>query len=508
MSVLAALESLLQRLIGASSGSTYTLSRWIFLRALGVVFLIAFVSLWVQVKGLIGSQGILPAREFLTAAQAQLGGDRYRILPTVFWLGASDTVIQVACAIGATGAALLIADVAPGGMLVILWILYLSLTVLGQDFLSFQWDVLLLETAVLALFVAPWRLLPARPTTAVPALGILLLWWLLFRLTFASGVVKLTWSDPTWHNLTALDYHFWTQPLPTWTAWYMNLLPEWLKRASVVATYVLEIGFPLLFFGTRTMRLIGCAGTVLMQLMICTTGNYNFFNLLTIVLAGLLLDDRAWARLLPDSLIRWVSGPNPVPLEARGLGVVGTVLAVVLFVLATIRFAQTLAPAGRVPGGLFAWLEPFRSINGYGLFRVMTTTRHEIVIEGSDDGKTWRPYELRYKPGDPARRPGFIEPHQPRLDWQMWFAALSPYEAAFWFQELLARLLEGSPPVLGLLRTNPFPDHPPRYVRAVLYDYHFTTAAERRASGAWWTRRLVGAYSPVLSLPDSQMRER
>ncbi|HTH63151.1 MAG TPA: lipase maturation factor family protein [Gemmatimonadales bacterium] len=505
MSVLATLESLLQRLIGSSSGSSYTLSRWIFLRALGVIFLIAFVSLWVQVKGLIGSQGILPARELLTAVQAQLGGERYRLLPTVFWLGASDTAIQLACAVGATCAALLVADVAPGAMLVILWILYLSLTVVGRDFLSFQWDVLLLETAVLALFVAPWRLLPARSETAVPALGMLLLWWLLFRLAFASGVVKLTWSDPTWHNLTALDYHYWTQPLPTWTAWYMSQLPEWFKRASVVATYVLEIGFPLLIFGTRTMRLIGCAGIVLMQLMIFSTGNYNFFNLLTLALAGLLLDDHAWSHVVPDGLARWVSGPSPMPLPAGGLGIVGTVLAIVLFALASVRFVQTLTPGGRGLGAPIAWLDPLRSINGYGLFRVMTTARREIVVEGSADGTTWRAYEFRYKPGDAVRRPGFVEPHQPRLDWQMWFAALSPYEVTYWFQDFLTRLLQGSTPVLDLLRSNPFPDHPPKYVRAVLYDYHFTTEAERRATGAWWTRTYVGPYSPVLSL---QVRER
>ena len=496
---LTSLESLLQRLIGSSSGSTYTLSRWIFLRAVGLIFLIAFVSLWVQVKGLIGSQGILPAREFLTAVQAQLGGERYRMLPTVFWFGSSDAALQLACALGAICSALLIADVAPGPMLVMLWLLYLSLTAVGRDFLSFQWDVLLLETALLALFLAPWRLLPARSETAVPALGLLLLWWLLFRLTFASGVVKLTWHDPTWHNLTALDYHYWTQPLPTWTAWYMSQLPEWFKRASVVVTYVLEIGFPLLLFGTRTMRLIGCAGIVLMQVLIFTTGNYNFFNLLTLALAGLLLDDRVWSRVLPDALVRWIVGPNAVPLQARGLGIVGTVLAALLFVLASVRFVQALAPRGG-GGGPLAWLDPFRSINGYGLFRVMTTTRREIVVEGSDDGTTWRAYEFRYKPGDPLRRPGFIEPHQPRLDWQMWFASLSPYEVTFWFQEFLGRLLEGSPAVLGLLRTNPFPDHPPKYVRAVLYDYHFTTRPERRATGAWWTRTYVGPYSPVLSL--------
>jgi hypothetical protein len=497
---LTGLESLLQRLVGSASGSTYVLSRWIFLRALGVIFLIAFVSLWVQVKGLIGSQGILPARDLLTTAQAQLGAERYRILPTLFWFGASDAAIHAACAAGVACALALIADFAPPLMLVVLWALYLSLTVVGQNFLSFQWDVLLLETAVLALFVAPWHFVPGRPATSIPALGLLLLWWLLFRLTWASGVVKLTWGDPSWLHLTALDYHYWTQPLPAWTAWYVNLLPAWFQKLSVLLTYLLEIGFPLLLFGNRTMRLVGCAGIVWMQLMIFATGNYNFFNLLTIALTGLAVDDRIWSRVLPESLVRWVTGAVPPVAEARGLGLIGTVLAVVLLLLSTLRFIQTLTPGGRERITRLDWLEPFRSINGYGLFRVMTTTRREIVVEGSDDGTTWREYEFADKPGDVHRRPGFVEPHQPRLDWQMWFAALTPYEGAGWFQGFLVRLLQGSPPVVGLLRTNPFPDHPPTYVRALVYDYRFTTPAERRTTGAWWHRTLLGSYSPVLSL--------
>jgi hypothetical protein len=499
-SLLGAAGSSLRWLVGADRGSTYELSRWLFLRALGLIFLVAFLSLWVQVKGLIGSQGILPAQDLLRAVHAQLGPERYRLLPTVFWINASDTALHLACALGTVCAVALVADLAPTAMLIMLWGLYLSLTVVGRDFLSFQWDVLLLETALLALFVAPRHFLPGPASGAVSALGVLLLWWLLFRLSFASGLVKLTWGDPTWRNLTALDYHFWTQPLPTWTAWFAAQLPTWWKHASVVATYVLEIGFPLLIFGPRPLRLAACAGIVAMQLAIFTTGNYTFFNLLTIALAILLVDDQLWTRLLPGPLLGWARGTAATPAAP---GVVALALGVLLLAASTLRFFQTLTPGppgAGPPARVMAWLEPLRSINGYGLFRVMTTERREIVIEGSDDGTTWRAYEFRYKPGDPGRRPGFVEPHQPRLDWQMWFAALSVYEATPWFQGFLARLLEGAPAVLGLLATNPFPDHPPRYVRALLYDYRFTTPSERRATGAWWQRSLLGSYSPVLSL--------
>ena len=489
---------------GWGGGSTYALSRWVFLRAVGLIYLIAFVSLWVQVKGLIGAHGILPAQDYLGALRGMLGPERFRLAPSVFWLGASDAALQLACAAGVIGAVLVVCDVLPAPTLLVLWALYLSFETVGQDFLAFQWDVLLLEAGLLAVLCAPWSALPGRGLArAVPAFPLILLWWLLFRLTFESGIVKLLSGDPTWRNLSALDYHFWTQPLPTWTARYMAHLPAWCKRFMVLATYVLEIGFPFFMWGPRWARLLACAGIVFLQLLICATGNYTFFNLLTIALALLLVDDALWARLLPARLVQ-AAAPAAT---ASGRPVAGAVavlcVGAALLYAANVRLLFTLWPDARVVRPLaapVAWLEPLRSANGYGLFRVMTTERMEIVIEGSADGVTWQPYEFRYKPGDPARRPGFVEPHQPRLDWQMWFAALSSYDQTPWFHALLIRLLQGSPDVAALLGRNPFPDHPPTYVRALAYDYHFTTPAERRATGAWWTRALLGAYSPVVTV--------
>ena len=498
-------DSWSQWLVGSADGrSTYAFTRWVFLRALGVIYLIAFVSLWVQVKGLLGTQGILPAQQYLQVLRSYIGPERYRLAPTVFWLGAGDGALGLACGVGALCAALLICDVAPAACLAVLWVLYLSLVTVGRDFLAFQWDVLLLEAGLLAILFAPGHLLPTRAGgPPVSATALLLLWWLLFRLTFQSGLVKLTWRDPTWLDLTALDYHFYTQPLPTWIAWYAQQLPAWFKKLAVVVTYLLEMGLPLLIFGPRSLRLAACAGMVFLQLLIFATGNYNFFNLLTIALALLLLDDASWARVLPERVVQALAGSGG-GVAGGGLNALRTMVAALVIVVSCAKFWQNLSPRSGLPGPALralVWVEPFRSVNSYGLFRVMTTSRREIVIEGSDDGATWRAYEFRYKPGDVMRRPGFVEPHQPRLDWQMWFASLGRYETTPWFPPFLARLLEGSAPVVGLLRHNPFPGHPPKYVRALLYEYRFTTSPERRATGAWWSRSLVEAYAPVVSLP-------
>src|SRR5881296_1460887 len=498
-------DSWAQWLVGSADGrSTYAVTRWVFFRALGVIYLIAFVSLWVQVKGLLGTQGILPAQQYLQMLRGYVGPERYRLAPTLFWLGAGDGALGLACGVGAACAAVLICDVAPAICLALLWVLYLSLATVGRDFLAFQWDVLLLETGFLAIFFAPGHLLPGRtPELPVSATILFLLWWLLFRLTFQSGSVKLSWGDPTWHNLTALDFHFYTQPLPTWVAWYAQQLPSWFKKLSVLGTYVLEIGFPLLIFGPRSVRFVAFAGMVLLQLLIFATGNYNFFNLLTLALACLLIDDAGWARVLPDRFLQGVAASDVA--GGLALGILRTGLAALVLVVSGVKFWQNLWLRAYPPAvaRLLGWVEPFRSVNSYGLFRVMTTSRVEIIIEGSHDGRIWLEYEFKYKPGDVSRRPGFVAPHQPRLDWQMWFAALSRDELIPWFQAFLARLLEGSPAVLGLLQRNPFPGHPPTYIRAQLYDYRFTTPEERKATGSWWTRRLVGAYSPVVWLGAS-----
>lgn len=488
-------------LIGWRGDPSYELGRWLFLRVLGAVFIIAFVSFWVQAVGLVGDRGVLPMRRYLEALRQRLGGRRWYLAPTVFWLRATDQMLHLVCGAGVVSAALLMLGVAPAVCLLLLWVLYLSLVVVGQDFMAFQWDVLLLEAAFFGIFLAPWRLLPGAVEPAASPVALVLLWWLLFRLTFQSGVVKLTSGDPTWRDLTALHYHYCTQPLPTWAAWYMHHTPSWFKKLSVLMALVLETAFPLLLFGPPEIRLAGVGGIVLLQLLIMGTGNYNFFNLLTMALALLAVHDGVLAAALPatvDALIPTVSGDPPATQTVATLGA-----AVVAFGVGGIKLWQSAFPFGPLPRWVLVVLrlvEPLRTINGYGLFRVMTTRRPEILIEGSADGATWEPYEFKWKPGDPFRRPRFVEPHQPRLDWQMWFAALAGYGRTPWLHNLSARLLEGSAPVLRLLRDNPFSEKPPRYVRTRLYDYWFTTREQRKDSGAWWWRVERGAFGPVVTL--------
>jgi hypothetical protein len=480
------------------------LTRLLFLRLLGLVYLIAFVSLAVQITGLVGSHGLFPAGAYLDWARSVYGPSVYRLLPTLFWLGAGDTALRSAAWAGAGFAVLVIVGVAPRAALAGAWVLYLSLSVAGQDFLSFQWDALLLEAGLLAVLWAPpgWR--PGREAPSPSAAVRWLLVFLLFKLMFLSGATKLLSGDPTWRHLTALDYHFETQPLPTWLGWYAHQLPSPVHRASTVVMFAIELGAPWLLFAPprfRRLRYAGVAALVLLQLGIALTGNYGFFNLLAIVLCVPALDDDLIGRLLPHR-----TGPPADDGGRRPALMLGIVPVIAFFsaLSAWAELAYTL-PGGRGAALLprwtataLGWVAPLRSFNGYGLFRVMTTERPEIVIEGSGDGAHWMPYEFRYKPGALTRPPGFVEPYHPRLDWQMWFAALDPMRGLPLLQALSLQLRAGTPEVVGLLGRNPFPNAPPRFIRLALYQYRFTTRAERSRSGAWWARELTG-YLPDVS---------
>jgi lipase maturation factor len=475
----------------------YRAQRW-FLRLLGLIYLIAFVSFWIQVDGLIGSKGIAPAAPWLEEMRNRLGTEAYRVAPTLCWLNSSDWFLHVLCAAGVLFSLLLVLEIAPVLCLGLLWTFYLSLSVAGQVFMNFQWDYLLLEAGFLSLFLAPLRIFPSRSNApARSPLAHFLLRWLLFRLMIMSGVVKLTSGDDSWWNLSALRYHYETQPLPTPLSWYAHQLPDSFQAFSTVILFCIELGAPFLLFCPRRLRLIGVASLLALQALIALTGNYCFFNLLTVGLCLLAVDDAAWPHfgrkrpLLPSARpLRWPSWIL-IPVSIVVLAFSGPLLWNALF--PDTEWPSLIAIS-------YNYIEPFRSLNGYGLFRVMTKTRPEIIVEGSRDGVSWRPYELTYKVGDLQRPPPFVAPHQPRLDWQMWFAALDDVRGEPWFVNFLVRLLEGSPPVLRLLKEDPFPDSPPQYVRARLFQYNFTTAEEKSRTGAWWKREEIGTYCPVLSL--------
>ena len=466
----------------------YELISFLFLRLFGLIALSAFVSFAVQAQGLIGSRGILPLAG-LVDALARLGPQRFVLMPMVFWLNDSDIAIHAVCWAGAGLSLMLVFNLLPRVSLILIYALYLSLFYAGQTFMSFQWDTFLLETTIVALLMS-----------FVPTTGVWLSRWLLFRFMFMSGVVKLLSGDPNWWGLTALNYHFLTQPLPTPLAWYAARLPPGLSKVATGAMFVVELGLPFLIFCPRRLRFVAAFGILLLQCCILLTGNYNWFNLQTMLLCLPLLDDAALRRILPSRLLGLLQARVSDAASRRPVKVIVNALAVLMVFLSLIQ--MDLRFGGNPPDAAITidgWFEPLHLVSPYGLFAVMTTARDEIVIQGSNDGVEWRDYEFRYKPGDVMRRPPWNIPHQPRLDWQMWFAALDDPQRVPWFSSFLARLLENEPSVTALLETNPFPDKPPTYVRAQFYDYAYA-GAEEHAAGQWWDRRLLGLYFPAAHL--------
>jgi hypothetical protein len=477
----------------AGAGS-YALASWVFLRLLGLIYLMAFASLLVQVRGLIGQNGLLPAIELLNSRR-HWGVARFWRWPTLCWWVCSDRGLVALCWGGVVLAAMLVVGVAPMPILGFLWMLYLSFFTVGRQFLCYQWDILLLEVGFLAVFLAPLEIAPRfPPDSAPPMISVWLFWWVLFRLMFWSGAVKVRSGDLSWRRLNALKYHYETQPLPTPLAWYAHQLPGAVHKMSAVLVLAIELGAPLFIFAPGPWRFGAAAAFVALMVLIQLTGSFAFFNLLGVALSLLLLDDRVWLPIygLLVNHPLWQAAPPP-----RQFALLSGCAAILVLVLSIDSLARLFRAGIQWPQPLARLLdlfEPFHFVNSYGLFAVMTTWRPEIIVEGSYDGRNWEEYEFKWKPGEVCRGPRFVAPHQPRLDWQMWFAALGAHVSNAWFKRFLERLREGSPEVLELLAKNPFQDEPPSYVRGVLYDYRFTTRAERSASGAWWQRERRGIY--------------
>lgn len=503
----------------------FFVARRLLLIGLGLVYLAAFWSLWVQVIGLVGEDGIRPAQEFFDYVAGRAGLSRLWEVPSWNWLiGASNGALHFLCAAGIVSAVAMMLGLAPLASAFICWSFYVSLYVAGQRFLSFQWDILLLEAGFLALFLTPPLTKRVTRETAEPSRLIIWLFWLLiFKLMFSSGVVKLSSGDPAWRDLTALSHHYETTCLPAWTGWLMFQLPMWFHKLSAVGMFAIELVLPFGIFSGRFARLIVAAAFVALMVFIGLTGNYGFFNLLTIVLCIPLLCDAQWPQTLqarwaparkekrppawPDEMKQNEETPYDwsayrTPLSERPwprafvTGLTGFVLLCNI-----VPMASMFRPQWEWPKPLM-WLHrrqsAFHIASNYGLFATMTTRRPEIVFEGSNDGMNWQAYELPYKPGNLSRRPGLYGLHMPRLDWLLWFAALSGPNRHPWTATLAQRLLQGEPAVLGLFARNPFPDSPPRYVRARLFEYHFTNW--QSDSDNWWRREYLGPYLPQVQL--------
>ena len=460
---------------------------WLFPRLLGGVYFLAFSSLLAQVLGLYGSQGILPIGVYLKALREFRGKRAYRLCPTLFWFGSSDRVLKGSALLGVVLSLLLVAGAPPVPLLFFLWLLYLSFVTAGQEFLSYQWDALLLETGFMTIFLAL--------ATPAPFITVFTCRFFLFRFIFSAGAVKLLSGDPTWRNLTALSYHYETQPLPNRLGWYAHHLPEKVQKLSTLGTFVYELAVPLLALGPEPARLACFILLVSFQGLIFATGNYGFFNILTMALAVPLLDDRHF-RLAGDFLA--------VPAATAG-GVETVAVSIIFAIFLSLNICRLVMLFYRPYwlSRLLAFPSRLLISNPYGLFAVMTTNRYEFVIEGSNDRKSWEPYEFRFKPGDPRRPLLQAAPHQPRLDWQMWFAALDPATIEPWLDNLRLRLLQGSPPVLALLRRNPFPGVPPRFIRLTVYRYRFADLGARRREGRWWEREQIGR-SDTMTLREKE----
>jgi hypothetical protein len=502
--------------------------RWIFLRALGLIYFSAFYSLLFQIKGLIGPEGILPAVDYLqaVAAATTLPGPKFWFAPTLLWFGSGDHALMLLCWVGLIASVLAVMNLWPRASLAICFICFLSFIAAAQDFASYQSDGMLLEAGFISLFFAPPGLWPGRAPDHGPSrLSLFLLRWEWFRIYFESGAGKWLGHDQAWRNLTAMDDYYQNGPLPTWLGYYVQHFPHWFHASTVILTLVIEIFLVWMLFLPRRFRIACFCIVTPFEISIILTANYAFLNYLVLFLGFLPLDDRFLEWALPQSIRRFVQGvqrktkassssavsasPQSWPESWRdnwrkfaapiGMTISGVCLGTVFYV-ATAQLVWKVAPAFPLPQSPVEWLEPFRIANVYGLFESMTHERVEIEFQGSADGKTWTSYPFRYKPQDPAKAPGIYAPYQPRFEWNLWFASLGSWQRSrfvLWTEE---RLLRNSPGVLELFARNPFPSSPPKEVRSVIYQYWFTDLKTKREQGLWWRRELLGEYAPALEM--------
>ena len=469
------------------------LPRFAYQRGLGLIYLIAFLTAVFQFKPLLGEHGLLPVPLFVSRAP-------FRSSPSLFFLAPNDTAFTIAAWAGVVLSCLAISSVSDrygswvsAVIWALLWVIYLSFVNVGQTFYGFGWESMLCEAGFFAIFLGSMN-------TAPRAIPLWIVRWMEFRVMFGAGLIKLR-GDPCWRNLTCLDYHYETQPMPNPLSWYFHWMPKWTHHGGVAFNHFVELLVPFGYFAPQPIATIAGLFTIVFQGLLMLSGNLSFLNLLTIVIAIPLLDSRLLAIIFPVHI------PAIAP-PWRGTQYAMIALAVVVAILSIPPVINLIRP-GQLMNYSF---NPLMLVNTYGAFGSVTRTRYEVVVEGTSAESAsatteWREYEFIGKPGDPMHRPPQIAPYHLRLDWLMWFAAMSSYDQYPWFVNFAAKLLEGDRAVLGLLRRNPFRDRPPRYVRAWLYEYHFTTPEERHRTGAWWRRERVRPWFPAVSLDTPGLQQ-
>jgi hypothetical protein len=530
--------------------------RWLFLRAMGLIYFSAFFSLIFQIRGLIGREGILPASDYLQAVEHSFGHARFWFAPTLLWFSSGPQMLMVLCWAGVVASLLLALNVWPRGTLGICLVCFLSFVSAAGDFSGYQSDGMLLEAGFIALFFAPPGFRPGLGAKWPPSrASLFLLQWEWFRIYFESGMVKIASGEPQWRQMTAMDEYYQNGPLPTWVGWYVQHLPHWFHASTAYCTLALELGLVWMLFLPRRWRIVCFFIATAWQIGIILTANYTFLNYLVLALGFLLLDDRVLLHCLPQ---RWKKPPldhtamdradvtrpaTASPTEAdssstwrdvanqptkasrfedggeenwrdlfrQQLAVLKRSLVAIMlgwvFYATAVELVWIVFPTLKLPTTPVEALEPFRIANRYGLFAVMTRGRYEIEFQGSQDGQNWQPYPFRYKPQDPSQPPGIYAPYQPRFDWNLWFASLGSWREYPIVINTEVRLLSTDPDVLALFAGNPFPQEPPRQVRAVLWQYWFTTATEKSKTGLWWRREFRGLYAPTLTRdPDGRIR--
>ena len=498
--------------------SDHLIPRWIFLRGLGLIYVSAFLPLLFQIRGLIGPHGILPAAEYLRSASAA-GYARFWYVPTLLWISAGPHALTMLCWIGLAASLLVALNIGPRAMLLVCFCCFLSFVSAASEFSGYQSDSMLLEAGFLSLFFAPPGFRPGLGRLHPPMrASLFLLQWEWFRIYFESGIAKIASGDPEWRQFTAMDEYYQNGPLPTWIGWYAQHLPHTFHAATAFLTLAIELVLVWMLFLPRRWRRVCFFIVTPLQLGIILTANYTFLNYLVLLLGFLLLDDRLTLPFLPQRCKHDLAtpqgepvAPKPWPERLRGRWValklaLTAAMLLWLFYASTAQMIWMIWPGAPLPDKPVRALQPYRIADSYGLFAVMTRGRYEIEFQGSANGQTWLTYAFRFKPQDPNRRPGIYAPYQPRFDWNLWFASLGNWRADPIVLRTEQRLLSGESDVLGLFASNPFALEPPRQVRAVLWQYWFSTPEEKRTQRIWWRRTLLGLYAPTLERePDGRI---